>query len=352
MIFCLPGSVPAQSSPPIWSATVTYKQGDIVNAPDGNSYKCIAKTDSKHPDPRNGYSFWELYDLETGPSLTLSIGRGQTFPNLVTAWKYIRDARISQGVSLYLSIVNPDTTSVYSESLAGSFSLNHPYGSSISIFSPDPKRAVLNFGTSSGFTVDSGHSFGMVSGVTLNGSKADYSNGVLATNLSTISLTNVIIQNFPYAIHATLQGNVNLGAKVMIQHFGFVGVLSETNSVVTSNSPIALDGANLSALGFAADLGGLLVVPSCTASNFNGPNGGVGFKASRKGLIVANGASASNCVYGFQAEQDGSIQATRSSATNCKVGGWSATLRSYIYSLNQVTPGSKTVVDSTSVIFQ
>lgn len=78
-----PGASPAQSYPPVWNNTAHYVAGDMVTDY-GNVYRCISAVTTPYLDPSKTYQHWELNYVRSGTTIT--IGIGQPFPTLETAW--------------------------------------------------------------------------------------------------------------------------------------------------------------------------------------------------------------------------------------------------------------------------
>src|SRR5579871_956344 len=92
--------VHAQSSPAAWNATASYQVGDLAQY-NHNIYRSIYP--NRNNNPSTSFSDWELYNARF--TLTLNIGVGQTFPDLVTAWRYILNASVAPASAIHLRII-------------------------------------------------------------------------------------------------------------------------------------------------------------------------------------------------------------------------------------------------------
>lgn len=150
----------AQSSPAAWSTSTNYQVGDLAQY-NHNIYRAIYPNHGNNPT--TSYSDWELFNARF--TLTLNIGAGQPFPDLVTAWRYILNASVSPASAIHLRIVT--SGGAFNETFSSQFSLNHPFGASIDLAGDNPSRVTLSFPGSSGLTIDSGHTFQSIRYLTL-----------------------------------------------------------------------------------------------------------------------------------------------------------------------------------------
>ena len=96
------GHASAQTQfPPAFNNQATFQPGDLVTDY-GNIYRCLTAVTKPYQDPSKYYKEWQLYYVRN--NTTLSIGAGQTFPTLATAWTYIQNCHVADGAYLHLSI--------------------------------------------------------------------------------------------------------------------------------------------------------------------------------------------------------------------------------------------------------
>lgn len=184
----------AQSSPPVWNNTSNYVAGDMVTDY-GNVYRCIKPITTHYLDPSKTYTNWELNYVRSGTTLT--IGTGQTFPSLKTAWTFIENATIAQGAYLHLAISTANGP--YSESLGLGMNLDHPFGSSISIMGDNAENVDFTSVTdANAFTLDNSHAIGSISKMSFYGgslgapgmSVLNANTGAVFNNVSGLSVSN------------------------------------------------------------------------------------------------------------------------------------------------------------------
>ncbi len=198
----LPGLAKAQSYPPVWSNVGNYVPGDMVTDY-GNVYRCIKSVNTHYLDPSKTYANWELYYVRN--NTTLMVGVEQTFPTLAAAWANAQNCHIAEGVYLHLSIST--TNGNLSENLGSGINLDQPCGANISIIGDNENN--INFTSLNGIMLDTGHSIGLVSGITLTGNSPNFSTGIALTTNATIgTVTESTIQDCQTAI------DVDQGARV------------------------------------------------------------------------------------------------------------------------------------------
>ncbi len=301
----------AQTVPPVWNNVGSYSPGDMVTDY-GNVYRCLKPVTTHYLDPSKSYAYWQLFYVRN--NTTIVIGVNQPFPDLATAWTYVENCSVAEGVYLHLSISTAN--GLFSENFTGQgFSLDHPSGASISIIGDNPDNINLGGGggfTYNGFVVDSGHGFGGISNVTINGPGNVVGSpgcaGILATgNGSVASVSNVDINNFHDGVYAGLGGNVNLSSAVTISGV-YDGVEAEMNGTVsiyggwteTSASHICL----------YAHTGGYISARQATVSG-----GYYGIEARDGGTIECTSTTQSGAVYGVAAEFHGFVKFDSSEAS-------------------------------------
>ncbi len=212
------GLVPARASaqtefPPAYDNQAHYRPGDLVTDY-GNLYRCQVVVTKPYIDPSKNYTYWELFYVRN--NTTIPIGLGQTFPTLTIAWNYVRNCRIALAAYLHLNIVT--TGGAYNETYTASMSLNHNSGAQISIIGDDVSAIHLNFSFSHGFTIDTGHSFGTISKVSLVG--ASNNNGIYGTSSGSIAnIDTVGISGFEYGVFAEGLANLNFGNNITVTNW-------------------------------------------------------------------------------------------------------------------------------------
>jgi len=271
----------AQSYPPAWSSSSAYAAGDQVQL-NGNVLRAVI------PSTAGSfiYSHWELWDVRA--NTTLMVGVGQTFTNLLTAWNYVHNARVTDGAYLHLYISTAH--GAFSETFTSPFSLDQDSGANISIMGDKPGNIILTFSASNGFVIDSAHAFGTLENLTMNGA-ANYS-GVAASNSATIGqIINLTVNNFGNSFTATTNANLYM------PDFGATGY----------------------AQAVTASLGGTVNCPNVNLSARGGIEGG-DLVATQGGIIYASGASLSNSNTALYANYGGIIYASGSSIWGCTTG--------------------------------
>jgi hypothetical protein len=297
----------AQSNPPAWSPTTSYQIGDLVTY-EGVEFKCLINETTVHPTPHT--TDWGISFVYSGP-LTIPVGPGEVMTTLTQAWNYISFARIAANSSITLSL-----ESTYHASLATSFSLDHPFGSKISIVGA-AAGASINFTTSgTGFTLDSGDSFAELALLTIStptGGSSGEAGIQVTQNADLSTVQNVKIQNFDIGLLANDGGTINNVGVTFITGFGIGGVYAGYNSTVNITSPISVVAAPTTGLppsyAFYAQ-GGTLVCNGCTGSNC-----ATNFFATDAGNMEATSAtsaSANGTGVAFWAQEHSSINATSS----------------------------------------
>jgi hypothetical protein len=313
-LFILATTSQAQSHPPAWNATASYQIGDLVTY-EAVEFKCLINETTVHPTPHTTY--WRVSFVYSGP-LTIPVGPGEVMTTLTAAWDYIAFARIADNSSVTLSL-----ESTYHASLATSFSLDHPFGSKISIVGADAGASV-NFTTSgTGFTLDSADSFGELAELTIS-TLVGGGYGVpcigVTENATLSKLQNVSIENFDLGIMADSGGTIESVRTTVITGFKIGGVCAGHNATVNITSPISVIAATTSGL------------PPTYAFNSQG------------GTLLCNGCTGSNCQYNFYASDGGKMQATgaASASPNGKGVGFYAQDRSSINATSSTNIGNLT----------
>jgi hypothetical protein len=137
----------------------------------------------------------------------LVIGVGQDFPDLVTAWNYALNARIAGSAELTLFISTAKGN--FKEQFPSFFSLDHPFGSHISIYADTAANTSLLF-SSSGFYLDSGHAFGSLGNMQMTDTAATADRGIdLTGNASISDLFAMDINDFYIGVYAERGSQIN-----------------------------------------------------------------------------------------------------------------------------------------------
>jgi len=290
----------AQSYPPAWSKTATYAAGDEVQL-NGNIVRALKPVTVAG---KYVYANWEL--VEVLANTTVLIGAGQTFTTLPAAWTYIQNARVADGVFLHLYISSQHGD--FEEPFSGSFSLNHASGARISLIGDSMINDSLGGGGAfphDGLTIDSGHTFGSVSGLTIFGTQNGQGNGVKATGNSTISLSNVQVVSFDTSVYAGNGGLVYADDQCVFGLADTYVIEATTHGTVDLSQGITISNSGGDALLYAED-NGVINAPNAI---LNGVNGNVvGARADTGAVIELPSANITNCAYGAEAEDHGYVR--------------------------------------------
>ncbi|HEY3782268.1 MAG TPA: carbohydrate-binding protein [Fimbriimonadaceae bacterium] len=365
-VFALAVAAGAQSNPPAWNASTIYKVGDLASYV-GNTFQCqINETSTNRPNPHT--ASWGAYFLYSGPS-TIAVGPSETFKTLEAAWNYIKDARISANSSVTISF-----DANFTENIATSFSLDHPYGSQIHIVGNHKGQGINFNGSYGGLLIDNGNSIAELRGFKISlakniqGSKGIYVGDRAHLN----SLTSVDIIGFDNGVVCD-DGRINDLESLTFQGFGTNAVEAESGGSITVNGELRIDGSlatySLSEpVGFYATEGGSIHCGSCIVSNCfvafeakdngtlyadestaNGSDSGAdGYYAINHSTILAFGATSNGFGYGFNATLDSFINAERGTANGYLTCGYNAVYGSKVGAVNN--QGGSTNSDSTSLI--
>jgi len=288
----------AQSYPPAWKSTASYAIGDQVQL-NGNVLRAT------HAVSPGGFKYddWELWEARA--NTVYVIGVGQTFATLDQAWAFVLNARIAEGAYLHLYISS--AKGIYSETLPKTpFSLDHPFGASISIIGDGVGGvSFVSSGAANpgGFTIDSGHSFGTISGFQVDGPSSNASLSAVAFSLSgnasIASLSGLEIADWGQAVLADHDSTVYIDSQTTVAN---CQIESSNNSSVT-----------------------LEYGWSCTRTNGNSNV----LYALRGGSIYASGCHITDGFYGAVAQYGGIIDVSGGTITGC-VDGVGATERGYV----------------------
>lgn len=308
-----PAAANAQSFPPAWTSTASYSAGDIVQY-GGNWYRAMRALSPAGPYPANAYGFWELNYVRS--NTTLTIGNRQGFANLVYAWQFARNARIADAAYLHLSIVT--TQGNFNESFDTAFSLDHSFGALISLIGDDEDNITLNFPSSNGFNLDSGHNFASISGMRLVGSlDSPAHQGITVVYGASIeNIATVGISGFQGGVYAFQDASVYLADSVTIQHCTSGITADYDASVVGGGVNITCD--DTGATGLYADHNGTIADENATISNQGtvSPYSGFGVEATDGGVIDVKGVTCDGWSQGFVAIFGGRILANTANLNN------------------------------------
>jgi hypothetical protein len=321
--FALSTCVLAQTSPPAWNSTTSYKIGDQVNF-GGSVFQCLVNETTSHPTPHT--PSWDINFVYTG-TFTIPVGPSEPFKTITAAWNYIAYARVANNAAIEIKL---DPT--YSETFSSSFSLDHPYGSKISIVGTGAGQ-VANFTSSApGFTLDSGHTLAGLEGLKINETDPNVVAGAagiqVSQNAVLSQLKNVTIYGFNYGLMATSGGTIDNASGITFQQFIFGGAEATNGGIINFASGLTINGEVVMTTtapfyGVLAD-GGSITCPNANIGNCEGD-----FCAEHGGKIFAVGSTATSpttAVYNdcYYALDHSFINADNSTATGAAQGYFSS----------------------------
>jgi len=241
--------------------------------------------------------------MEVRGNSTYMIGTSETFTTLTGAWSFIKNAHVADGVFLHLYITNAHGN--FSQNFSTPFSLDQQSGSQISIIGISKIDCDVTFTTGNGFTLDSGHSFGLISGLDIFGSSSG-SGIVVADNATLGELSNCSLVGFETCLSALNNGDFAQVDTTAFLNCNKPGTecQAEWGGMVTFQSEYTIDGAGTSGGGTClfADHGGKISAPSLQMANFN-----IGVEAKFDGIIDAGGCSIGGCNTGIFATEGGRV---------------------------------------------
>jgi hypothetical protein len=249
----------AQACPPAFSGSARYAIGDQVQA-NGNLYRAI-KAVSNGNNPSSDYTDWELNLVRS--NTTLTIGAGQTFPTLTSAWNYALNAKVADGAYLHFYISSQNGN--YSQQLTAPLLLDHASGARIAILGDNPANDTLSF-TANGIIVDTGHSLNTISGLGIYGSN-NGSDGIKVDDEASIALlANTKLTLFGNAVHVLQGGSVTINSDVTFPFIETYCGLAETGGSIVARSGLTISGGSTtgSQTGFGAVHGGIVSAENCT----------------------------------------------------------------------------------------
>jgi hypothetical protein len=290
----------AQSYPPAWSATATYSVGDQVQL-NGNIYRAIKAVTTPNLTPSTFYTYWELYNVRS--NTTLLIGADEPFANLQVAWNNILSAKISDGVYLHLYISTHHAN--LTETFSAPFSLDHNSGSRISILGDVQANITFSFPSSNGFVIDSGHSLGNITNVTLSGTTSNGGDngvygylGLIAESGGSLpSISGLSVVGFATSVYARagLITLSNPGGTMPFFGYSVAFFADQGGTILLTGLNLQGPGANTASTALYARLGGSISAVANNLSYF-----GIEVEAEDRGIIDVNystmGASGKCCL--------------------------------------------------------
>jgi hypothetical protein len=307
LLLTLPSQGRAQSYPPAWKSTSTYAVGDLVQE-NGNVYRAIKAVTIANQDPAKIFTDWELYDVRA--NTTLFIGPDETFTTFLAAWNYALNARISPAVYLHLYIYTGH--GLANQSFSAPFSLDHPFGASMSILGDNPSRITFTFSAqaSNGVVIDTGHSFGSISNITLSGPPAAI--GITALqNASVGMITGVQYSGFALLIEADTGGSLTFAANTNLSDFISTACRALDGGVVTFGSGLSINGELVAGNGLVAMYGGQINAMNCSITGCD-----IGAQTHDFGRLVLDGSTIeSKGTYGILGDTGGQVSIENGTVT-------------------------------------
>lgn len=303
----LPAISKAQSFPPAWSSSATYAAGDIVQY-GGNWYRAMKALNSAGPYPAAAYGDWELNYVRS--NTTLLVGAKQSFANLQYAWQFARNARIADAAYLHFNIVTLD--GALNERFDGPLSLDHGSGALISLMGDDNLSITLSFPSTNGLVIDSGHSFGSISGITISGA-GSHIGFTLSDGASVANLAQTSVNSFATGIYATQSSALTAGDSVTVNECNY-GIAADFDAdIVGLNIDVSSSGA--SGDGLTADHNASISDIYGVITNSGSPSG-VGASAEHGGVIDVSNGTISGWVTGCSGYYGGQIVVTSGTLNN------------------------------------
>ena len=251
LLCCLSALVSAQSYPPEWSATSKYAVGDQVQL-NGNVVRAVKPVTAAG---KYVYSSWELWEVRANTNLL--IGVGQTFANLPAAWAYMANARVADGAYLHLYIAT--TKQVFNETFTAPFSLDHAFGARISLIGDVQNNISLTF-PGDGFSLDSGHSFALISGLNVVGVPTDTGTGLPVKGNSTVgNISHTYFNGFPVGIASVQGSSVTLDNTAGVSNCSNTMIFADTNGTVVCGAGSTFSGNGTTTIALQAAFGGVII---------------------------------------------------------------------------------------------
>jgi hypothetical protein len=302
LLLAAPKRSEAQSYPPAWSATATYAVGDTVQL-NGNWYRAIKAVSTPNLTPTTYFDYWELSFVRS--NTTLFIGEKEPFSTLLEAWDNVLEARIADGVYLHLYISSHVHN--FSQTFTTPLSLDHGSGARISIIGDNKANDSLTFTGCNGLTLDSGHAFGMISGLTLIGQPNNGGPyiGISTTNGATIAdVVSTTISGFAWCCYSANNASLTVDGDLAMQSFTIGLFAEELGSIVVTETTTQLTINGGGSTGIYANKGGLVEAPHTVLNNLS-----MGAQAENGALIDINVPFISGCSTGCRADLGGRVYA-------------------------------------------
>lgn len=302
-------AVVGAQSPPLWNATATYTAGNTVQGSDSNYYRCVYTSKNHAPTIDTG-GYWELNQVHT--ATTLTVGVGQRFTNLLSAWNFIRAAIIPAHFLVTIKILT--TKGNFTENFTSAINLDHAFGANITISGDNAQKIALNFKNSSGFVLDTGHTIGPIANLTLVGNPANSAYGVYVDSGATFNGNALVLNDFQTSVYA------NDGSRLICQSMNSNG-FSQQAALASNHSFMDLALSNFvgnasDTYGVFADIGSTMYFGYATLSNVGGP----GIECGDNSIVFATNANISGCSYGVQAGVRANVTISLGAIKNCGYG--------------------------------
>jgi len=248
-----------QSYPPAWSSSSTYAVGDQVQL-SGNIYRSLKA--GSNENPTLAYSYWEAYYIRN--AITVPVGAEMRCPTLTAAWGYIANARIAPAATVQILIITK--YAAFNENFTAPVVLDHSDGSRISIIGDNAAQIHLAFNSTDGFVIDSGHSFGTISKVSLTAiNPYHYALHFIGPGICKL-LTSVYVAGFGTGIEADSGYILNLDSSVGINNCENA-LVADGNSLISCGSGLTIVGTGvLTSHGIECDYGSTVSAPGCNIS--------------------------------------------------------------------------------------
>lgn len=309
----------AQTFPPTWSSTSSYATGDIVLY-QGNWYQATTAVASGGAAPSGNYNKWELNYVRA--NTTLAIGAKETFTTFQTAWQFAENCRIAQSAYLHFAITSTEG-SAYNY-FSSAFSLDHGSGAQISIIGNSPFDVTLAFDLSSGFTLDSGHSIGLISGVSIIGydgfgerypaAYTTYSGLALSGGASVGDIVNTTFEYCPIGISASSNSTATLSSTCLFKYCPD-GIVADTGAAITCSS-VDFTCNNGTTIAISANHGAQVVDQDAKIDNAS-KGTSIGADAQNGAAIDLTGSTLTGFDIGGLAEYKGFINLNKADISAC-----------------------------------
>jgi hypothetical protein len=310
------------ADPPTYSSSLTYPAGSIVQDANHNYFRAAKSNKGQALSNANA---WRLYFLQG--TLTLNAASpGSPFPTFSSAWTYIADAHFSSTAQLVISVGSISTQ--YTENFTSPLTLNHPFGSQITINGAGPNHVVFQFNNDpySGIFLDSGHTLGNtkfagISGIRFfDANPSAQSVGINVTGGANLHLVNCEVDGFATALEAQTQSRLfcnNVGAAGFTNSVGVASI----NSLLTCSAPTSPGykylGLGIATNGFISGSGSeIFLYPNVWVDGVSAS----AYWADHASKILADQTQASNAMTGYIATHGSSISADAAIVTHMLQG--------------------------------